>query len=217
MVNADALDVISASCETVNVLDVGNAADDKPPTVAWVTPTAGAKLGNTTTLTATAADDRGVALVRFLDDDRIVCEDTAAPYTCAYAPRGEDVGRNTLTAIAVDGSGQTASAQRAVTVNRLKPTVVLSVRPRGRTYTAGGLIDLPANVTRKSGCTGSVTVRVKAGGKTVATGKGKLTSRCTFSIRNLRPSGRKLKFVAAFAGNDVLQARSSKTVSATKR
>ena len=74
------------------MLDVGNAADDKPPTVAWVTPKAGAKLGNTTTLTVTAADDRGVALVRFLDDDRVVCEDTAAPYTCAYAPRGEDVG-----------------------------------------------------------------------------------------------------------------------------
>ena len=31
VVSADALDVISASCETVNVLDVGNAADDKPP------------------------------------------------------------------------------------------------------------------------------------------------------------------------------------------
>ena len=156
-------------------------------------------------------------MVRFLDDDRVVCEDTAAPFTCDYLPRGEDVGRNTLTAVAIDGTGQTASAQRAVTVSRLKPTVVLSVRPRGSTYTAGGRIDLPDNVTRKSACSGTVTVRVKAGGKTVTTGKGKLTSRCTFSIRNLRPKGTKLKFVAAFAGNDVLQARSSKTVSATKR
>ena len=47
-----------------------------------------------------------------------VCEDLAAPYECAYTPRGGDVGRNTLVAIAVDTAGQTSSVVRAVTVRR---------------------------------------------------------------------------------------------------
>ena len=85
-VTADTLDLIDADCETVNVADVGNAGDDRPPTIAWALPAAGARLtaNPANTLQAVAADDRGVALVRFLDDDRVVCEDTAAPYTCDY-------------------------------------------------------------------------------------------------------------------------------------
>jgi len=216
VVNADTLDLISASCETVNVIAQANAADDKPPTVAWTSPKTGAKLGAKTTLTVTTADDHQLALVRFLDDDRVICEDAAAPYTCDYAPRGEDIGRDTLTAIAVDNFGQTASAQLAVVVNRFKPDIDLSVRPRGSTFTAGGSVDAPDNLTRKQACAGTVTVKVKSGSKTVTTKKGKLTSRCTFSIRGLKAKGSKLRFVASYGGNAYLTSRSSKTVSAKK-
>jgi hypothetical protein len=216
VVSADTLDVVSASCEAVNVTDVGNALDDRPPTVAWTAPASGAKLGAAATLSANASDDRGVALVRFLDDDRVICEDSAAPFTCAYEPRGDDVGRDTLTVVAVDSSGQTASAQRVVSVNRFKIAVVLSVRPRGATYTAGGRVERPANVTRAQACKGTVTVKMKARGKTLATKKGKLTSRCTFSVRGFRSKASKLRFSASFAGNDYLLPR-SRTVSPTKR
>ncbi len=122
---ADTLDLVGADCETVHVADVGNALDDRPPTIAWAAPAAGARLAADprNTLTVNAADDRGIALVRFLDDDRVICEVTAAPYTCALPARAGDVGRNTLTAIAVDGAGQTASVQRAVIVNRFRPRV----------------------------------------------------------------------------------------------
>jgi hypothetical protein len=216
VVSADTLDVVSASCETIDRADVGNALEDRPPTVTWVTPGSGAKVGSTTTLSVSVSDDRGVALVRFLDDDRVVCEDNASPFSCEYAPRGDDIGRNTLTAVAVDTSGQTASAQRVVSVNRFKPAIVLSVRRRGGTYTAGGRIDQPANVTRAQACTGTVTVRMKAGGRPRATKKAKLTSRCTFSIKGLRSKASKLRFTAAFAGNAYLQPR-SRTVSPTRR
>jgi len=118
--------------------------------------------------------------------------------------------------VAVDSSGQTAAVQRVVSVNRFKTALVLSVRPRGSTYTAGGRIDLPSTVERKQACTGTVTVRVKTRGRTVLIKTGKLTSRCTFSIRGLRAKGSRLRFTAAFAGNSYLLAR-SRTVSPTTR
>ncbi len=69
--------------------DVGNALDDRPPTVAWAFPTANARLqaDPSNPLTVTAADDRGVALVRFLDDDRVICEDHRARRTRAPTRR----------------------------------------------------------------------------------------------------------------------------------
>ena len=74
---------------------MGNANEDKPPTVTFTSPAANAtkvSANKGTTLAATATDDKGVAKVQFLDDERVVCEDTAAPYTCAYKPGGGDVG-----------------------------------------------------------------------------------------------------------------------------
>ena len=119
---ADALDTFS-DCENVQVGAIGNANEDAPPTIAWTTPAPAKALraNDVNVLEASASDDRGVAAVRFLDDDRVVCEDTAAPYTCGYQARDEDVGRNTLTLVAVDGLGQTASTQRAVVVSRFRP------------------------------------------------------------------------------------------------
>ena len=71
-------------------------------------------------------DDRGVAKVQFFDDDRLLCEVTAAPFNCAYQPRGADVGRNTLIAVASDGAGQTTSvvrANNAATISASNPAV----------------------------------------------------------------------------------------------
>ena len=84
-VTADTLDLVDSDCESVSVGDVGDAGDDRPPSVVWALPAAGARLpaNPANTLQAFAADDRGVALVRFLDDDRVVCEDSSEPYTCA--------------------------------------------------------------------------------------------------------------------------------------
>jgi hypothetical protein len=77
--------LVGDSCESVSTADVGNANEDKPPTVAWRSPASGAKFAGSkvTTLQATATDDKGVAKVVFMDDDRVVCTDTVAPYTCA--------------------------------------------------------------------------------------------------------------------------------------
>ena len=57
-----------------------------------------------------------------MDDERVVCNDDAPPYECNYQPRGEDVGRDTLAATAIDAGQQAATALREVTVSRFTAT-----------------------------------------------------------------------------------------------
>ncbi len=183
----------------------------------------GAKLGaGPTVLTANAADDRGIARVQFLDDDRIICTDTTAPYTCDYQPRGEDVGRNTLVAVAFDTSEQTASAVRTATVSRFAAALSLSVTPTRDarapyTFTSSGRLTLPASVTPALGCDGGqVTVQFKAGTRTVSSRRVTLRKDCTYRVRvsfrlPRRLSARSLRVQAIFGGNLVTDlARSSR-------
>ena len=226
----DQLDTVSASCEAVQAAFATPALEDFAPLVSWGSPASGAKLGTKrpTTLTANASDDQGVAKVQFLDDERLLCEDAAAPFDCAYSPQGGDVGRNTLVAVAVDGAGQTASAVRAVTVGLFAPTVSLKVTPkRDRRapfkFKASGRLNLPAGVTPSQGCTkGRVVIEVKAGRKRVSRRAARLSTRCAFtqklSFRSRRAGGSgKLKLRARYAGNAVLSKASSKSVAASAR
>lgn len=209
-------------CEVVDVGPAGggqSSVEDRPPAVTFASPSSGAKLpgGRRSTLTATATDDRGVAAVQFIDDERILCTDTAAPYSCDYRPRGDDVGRNTLVVIAVDTSQQTASATRAVRVDRFTPagfrakvTPARDARAPFRFRTTGTL-RRPAEVSAAQGCgAGVVSVQVKAGAKTISTRRVALRRNCTFvstvtfsNRRRLGSTGR-LKFVLRFTGNAVL-------------
>ena len=223
---ADTLDVVSNSCESVTRSDAGNANDvpeDRPPGVQFASPNAGRLTAGLTTLTATATDDRGVGAVLFIDDDRIVCNDTAAPYTCDYRPTGDDVGRNTVSAMAVDTAQQTATTQRVFRVPRFKPArVSLKVTPGKDTtlplrFRSAGRVILPAGVSSALGCRGAfVAIQVKSGTKTISTRRAKLRANCAFSKRvtfkvRRRFRGRsQLRFRAIFSGNSVLSSRRSK-------
>jgi hypothetical protein len=191
----DTLDQVSATCEHVQVAAVANATEDHAPTVAWARPKRGAAVNANrgTTLRVTAADDHGVAQVRFLDDDRVVCVDRVAPYTCRYRPRGGDVGRDTLTAVAVDGAGQTASAVRTVRVGRFSPRR-LTLSRHGTI--ASGRLRLPARVSRRLGCRGTVNVRGAGAGR-----RTRLSKRCTYRVR--MPFAGPMR--ARFGGNAVLR------------
>jgi hypothetical protein len=195
-VGADTLDLVDADCESVSLADVASGGEDRPPSVAWALPAAGARLAANplNALQAYAEDDRGVALVRFLDDDRVVCEDAAAPFTCDYRARGDDVGRNTLTAVAVDGAGQTASTQRAIVVDRFRPRMTLTIKRS----VASGRVVRPTGLT--SGCSGTVTVKI---GK--STRRGRLSRACTYRIALPKRRG---KVTARFGGNALMAARS---------
>jgi hypothetical protein len=199
-VTADSLDVVSETCETVErtvVEPAGDTPEDAPPTVAFTTSTG-------PTLAATAADDRGVAAVQFLDDERIVCTDDTAPYACDFRARGEDVGRNTLTVVAIDTAQQTATDRRALTVPRFAPAKVTLRVARRR---ASGTVALPAEVAPALGCTGFVTLETRRGAKRTASKRLRLKPDCTFAGRvTLRP---RTRVRASFAGNDVLSAKAS--------
>jgi Ca2+-binding RTX toxin-like protein len=221
--NVDEFDTVSDDCEVVNRTTRGNlATEDAPPTVAWTTPASAAKLSSSAAnnLAVTASDDKGVSKVVFLAGERIICTDTAAPYTCDYKPTDADVGRTTLTAIAYDTSQQTASAIRVVTVPRFKPSKVTSTTtPKTDatapfTFTTKGRISLPSGVSKGAGCAGTVAVTFKAGKKTISTRKAKVTKSCTFRSKvtfslpsRLHP--KTLRVQSTFRGNAVLTSRAS--------
>ena len=150
--------------------------DDQPPTIAWATPRARGCGDPANPLHGTAADDRGVALVRFLDDDRVRrARSPRRPTRAPTGPRGDDVGRNTLSRSRRHRRPDD-HVQRAVTVDR---------------FQAAGQLDGPARFTvtgrlehRRRGLPrahGDRTRCASAGG-TLATRTAKLTRRCSYSV-----------------------------------
>jgi hypothetical protein len=99
-------------------------SDTQPPTVSLQSPADGAIVAGSITMTALAADNVGVAGVRFLlDGVSIGAEDTTAPYSIAWNTAGTANGTHQLAATVRDGSGNTATASPiTVTVNNLAPT-----------------------------------------------------------------------------------------------
>src|SRR5438128_5206463 len=100
--------------------------DTTPPTVSITAPTAGTALAGTVTVAAGATDDVGVVGVQFkLDGASLGSENTTAPYRLAWDTTGVPNGAHTLTAVARDAAGNTASAAVTVTVsNDLTPPVL---------------------------------------------------------------------------------------------
>jgi hypothetical protein len=233
--NVDQLDLVSADCERINVenrpvaRDVPEVPEDAPPSVTIDSPGVNATIATATptTITATAKDDKGVARVVFIDDDRIVCSDDTAPYTCAYQPRGEDVGRNTLAAVAIDALNQTGFATRTVTVPRFDVGLTIKATPKRDlrspyTFRTTGKVALPATVTPALGCKGVVAVTFKAGTKTISTRRVKVSSNCTYSAKvtftipsRLRP--KVLNVRAVYAGNGVVNRKTSKKITVRVR
>jgi hypothetical protein len=207
----DQNDQVSASCESVQIAYTAAALEDRSPSIAWAAPAASTRLrAVVTTLRVTASDDRGVQSIRLLGDERVICTDTTAPYTCAYRPRASDVGRNTLVAVVTDTAGQTATAVRAVTVSRFTPRAVsLLVVKRGSRFTATGKVSLPAGLAAKDGCHGILSVHAKAAGKTIATRTDRIGRSCGFRV--VFPARSGLKFTATYRGNDVIKPRKSAT------
>jgi len=93
------------------------ATDNTPPTVQLTAPADGATVSGSVTVSATAADNQSVARVEVLIDGAVVGTDTAAPYDVAWASTSVSDGPHTVTARAVDGAGNTATATRSITTS----------------------------------------------------------------------------------------------------
>ena len=178
----DLQDVVSDTCERVVV--TGTAArDDAPPQLHWA---AG--------LAVDATDDRAIARVQWFDEDRLLCTDTAAPFECAFTPRVQDVGENTIVVVATDSAGQTASLVTSRTVARFVP-IAVTLKIQGRV--ASGKLTLPAGVP----CAG----RVQIGARTTA-----VRRNCTYrvTVKSART------YVARYLGTDAIAPQRSKRVRA---
>jgi len=93
--------------------------DTTSPTVSISSPTGGATLSGITTVTANASDNVAVASVQFqLDGANVGALDTTAPYSVSWDTTTATNGSHTLSAIAKDAAGNSAtSAAVAVTVS----------------------------------------------------------------------------------------------------
>jgi Bacterial Ig domain/Polysaccharide deacetylase len=103
----------------VSVTVSNPVADTTPPTVALSAPTAGATVAGSVSVTATAADNIGVAGVQFrLDGVNLGAEDTTSPYSITWNTATASNGAHALSAVARDAAGNvTTSTAVAVTVN----------------------------------------------------------------------------------------------------
>src|SRR5882762_3579413 len=109
----------------------GAPPDATPPAVSITSPTSGASVSGTVTVTANASDNVGVAGVQFLLDGlNVGAEVTAAPYSAPWDTTTASRGSHTLTAVARDAAGNRAtSALVSVTVVNASPIVLENQQP----------------------------------------------------------------------------------------
>jgi hypothetical protein len=139
--------------QTLPDLDTGS------PTVSMTAPSAGATVSGSVTLSATATDDVGVAGVQFrLDGAALGAEDTAAPYLLPWNSTSAANGTHTLTAVARDAAGNSAtSAPVSVTVSNVPPDTTsptVSITSPGSGATLSGNVTVSANASDNVGVAG---------------------------------------------------------------
>src|SRR5437870_1681530 len=115
----------SVGSETVCMLVVTVANDTTPPMVSMTAPAAGSTVAGTVTVSASATDNVGVVGVQFkLDGANLGTEVTAAPYTTSWNTTLAAIGVHTLTAVARDAAGNTATAAAVgVTLDNAPPII----------------------------------------------------------------------------------------------
>lgn len=111
---------------TLTVTDAaGNSATDSllvtvrditPPTVAITAPTGAANVSGSISIVATVSDNVGVVRVEFLVDGASLGSATAAPFQVNLNTATLPNGAHTLTAVAYDAAGNSATATQSITV-----------------------------------------------------------------------------------------------------
>jgi hypothetical protein len=114
----DAAGNVSAASPEVKV-----TVDKTAPTVSITAPVAGTTVSNSISVTATAADNIGVAGVTFkVDGTTIGSEDTTSPYSVTWDTTTASNASHNLTAVARDAAGNTTTSTTvAVTVSNTAP------------------------------------------------------------------------------------------------
>src|SRR5438034_1388616 len=125
--------------------------DKTPPTVAITSPTAGAIVAGTITVSADASDNVGVVGVQFkLDGNDLGMEDTTNWFSVSWDTTKTTDGQHTLTAVARDAAGNKGvSAPVTVRVDNTPATV--SIGEPGNGQTVSGVVTVKAAASDASG------------------------------------------------------------------
>lgn len=129
------------------------APDDTPPTVEITAPTGGATITQETTVTVAASDDRGVAAVSVYVDGNLLKTLTApnagSDYSVTWSLVGYAKGTHTITAVAVDNAGQTASDSITVTLDTSADTTdpTVTINSPAASATVSGEVAVSATCT----------------------------------------------------------------------
>jgi hypothetical protein len=98
------------------------SGDLQAPTVSITSPTDGATVANTVTISATATDNVGVVGVQFkLDGVDLGAEDASEPYSFLWNSTTVTNGPHTISAVARDAAGNTQTATISVTTSNTSP------------------------------------------------------------------------------------------------
>ena len=103
----------TAASITLNVAN--NPVDTMPPVITITSPTDGATVSGTVSLSAFATDDQQMATLKIFADGVLQCSGTSSA-TCGWNTRKLDVGTHQVTVEASDVSGNTASAGVSVEI-----------------------------------------------------------------------------------------------------
>src|SRR5438309_11941159 len=126
---AGAMDELRIYNRVLSATDILALYNTTPPTVSITAPAAGATVAGTVTVSASATDNVGVVGVQFkLDGATLGAEVTTAPYVLSWKTTTASKGAHTLTAVARDAAGNTATAA-AVSVTVVRAPTITSFTP----------------------------------------------------------------------------------------
>ena len=120
------------------------------------------------------------------------------------------VGADTITVVATDADGLTATQTASVTVAMQTTTSLgTKIKPgKHHRYKLTGKLVLPTGVSATQGCTGTITITARKGRRKVGSATAKLGSGCgwsaKFTAKHLKHHG-KLKVTVTFKGNAAIK------------
>jgi hypothetical protein len=133
--------VSSAGIDKLSIVQNASfTVDAAGPTVSITSPAGNSTATGTITVAASASDNVGVAGVQFkVDGTNIGAEDTSSPYSVSWNSTAVTNGSHTLTAVARDTSGLTATSIGVAVnvVNTISKSVTINNTYEGRTSRVG--------------------------------------------------------------------------------
>lgn len=116
--------------------NIASIPETQPPTVSITSPTSGASVSGTVSVTASASDNVGVTKVEFYVNGALMATDTTTPYVYSWNTAGLAAGTYTLMAKAYDAAGnvgQSSNVSVTVVNDTTPPTVSLTAPANGAT------------------------------------------------------------------------------------